>query len=92
MRRTRIIKCVVLKKIKTPYTASGKTNAPYRLDQQNTMTAVNAEIKEKTHKTNKHTQKQKICKIYNECKQTNKGLVKIKSKKNLKNQKVIKPN
>jgi hypothetical protein len=56
MRRTRIIKCAVLKKNKTPYAASEKTNAPYHLDQQNTTTAVNAEIKEKKHikQTNTH--------------------------------------
>ena len=54
MRRTRIIKCVVFKKIKTPYAASGKTNAPYRLDQQNTTKTVMQKTKENTQKKQTH--------------------------------------
>jgi hypothetical protein len=48
------MRCIL--KIKTPYAASGKTNAPYRLDQQNTTTTVNAENKEK-HTKQTHTNK-----------------------------------
>ena len=47
------MRCIL--KIKTPYAASGKTNAPYRLYQQNTTTAVNVGNKEKhTKQTNTH--------------------------------------
>jgi hypothetical protein len=41
--------------IKTPYAASRKSNAPYRLDQHNTTKAVMQKTKKNTQNKQKHT-------------------------------------
>lgn len=64
MCRTRIIKCAIYKN-KNAIRRIWKTNIPYRLYQQNTMTAVYAENKENkkyTKQTNKHTKTRKYAK------------------------------